>query len=152
MKPKFVFGIGLIIVAVAAVMVFTIMGNSSTEVQVNDLLAKQRAGQVAPDRSFKLIGWVVGDSILYDPNTLHLEFDLVHAREDLFVNVPSEQRIRVVYRGVKPDTLVHEARAIVTGKVNSDGRFYAGNSPDALLLQCPTKYEDAAREASRSSR
>lgn len=149
MKPKFVFGIGLIIAAVIAVMVFTIMGNSSMEVQVNDLLAKQRAGQIAPDRSLKLIGWVVGDSIVYDPNSLHLEFDVVHAREDLAANLPDTQRVRVVYRGVKPDTLMHEARAIVTGKVNSDGKFYAGNSSDALLLQCPTKYENAAKAASK---
>ncbi len=149
MKPKFVFGIGLIIAAVIAVMVFTIMGNSSMEVQVNDLLARQRAGQIAPDRSLKLIGWVVGDSIVYDPNSLHLEFDVVHAREDLAANLPDAQRVRVVYRGVKPDTLMHEARAIVTGKVNSDGKFYAGNSPDALLLQCPTKYENTAKEASK---
>jgi cytochrome c-type biogenesis protein CcmE len=49
--------------------------------------------------------------------------------------------VRVAYKGVKPDTLVHEASAIVTGKLNADGKFHAGNSPDALLLQCPTKYE-----------
>lgn len=149
MKPKFLIGIGLIVVAVIAVMVFTIMGNSSTEVQVNDLLTKQRSGELTADRSFKLIGWVVGDSIVYDPNTLHLEFDLVHSREDLVSNLGAAERVRVVYRGVKPDTLVNEARAIVTGKVNGDGKFYAGNSPDSLLLQCPTKYEDMAKEASR---
>jgi len=148
MKAKFLIGISLILTAVIAVMAFTIVGNSSTEVQVHDLLAKQRAGQIAPDRSLKLVGWVVGDSIVYDPNSLRLEFDLVHAREDLFANLANAERVRVVYRGVKPDTLVNEARAIVTGKLNSDGRFYAGNSPDALLLQCPTKYENAAKEAS----
>lgn len=149
MKPKFLIGIGLIVVAVIAVMVFTIMGNSSTEVQVNDLLTKQRSGELTADRSFKLIGWVVGDSIVYDPNTLHLEFDLVHSREDLVSNLGTAERVRVVYRGVKPDTLVNEARAIVTGKVNGDGKFYASNSSDSLLLQCPTKYEDMAKEASR---
>jgi len=91
---------------------------------------------------------VVGDSIVYDPNSLHLEFDLVHTREELFEKLPNAERVRVVYRGVKPDTLVNEARAIVTGKLNGDGKFYAGNSPDSLLLQCPTKYENAAKEAS----
>lgn len=149
MKPKFLVGIGLILAAVAAVMVFTIAGNSSMEVQVNDLLAKQRAGQIAADRSLKLTGWVVGDSIAYDPNSLKLEFDVVDTREDLVYNLASAERVRVVYEGVKPDTLMHEARAIVTGKVNGDGKFHAGNSPDALLLQCPTKYEDAAKEASQ---
>jgi cytochrome c-type biogenesis protein CcmE len=147
MKPKFLVGIGLILAAVAAVMVFTIAGNSSMEVQVNDLLAKQRAGEIAADRSLKLTGWVVGDSIAYDPNSLKLEFDVVDTREDLVYNLANAERVRVVYEGVKPDTLMHEARAIVTGKVNGDGKFHAGNSPDALLLQCPTKYEDMPAEA-----
>lgn len=149
MKPKFLIGIGLIVAAVIAVMTFTIVGNSSMEVQVNDLLARQQKGEITADRSLKLTGWVVGDSIAYDPNTLKLEFDLVNTREDLIHNLGNAQRMRVVYQGIKPDTLIHEARAIVTGKVNGDGKFHAGNSPDALLLQCPTKYEDMAKEASR---
>jgi len=49
----------------------------------------------------------------------------------------------VVYQGVKPDTLVNEAGAIVTGKLGADGKFYAGQSQDALMLQCPTKYQSA---------
>ncbi len=148
MKPKFLIGIGLILAAVIAVMAFTIMGNSSMEVDVNNLVARQKAGEIAADRSLKLTGWVVGDSIVYDPNSLKLEFDVVNTREDLVNNLPNAQRLRVAYTGVKPDTLVHEARAIVTGKISSDGKFHAGNSPDALLLQCPTKYETMAEEAS----
>jgi cytochrome c-type biogenesis protein CcmE len=150
MKPKFLIGIGAIFVAVIAVMAFTIMGNSSMEVQVNDLLAQEKSGADLSQRSLKLTGWVVGDSIAYDPNTLHLEFDVVHSREDLVNNLPNTQRVRVVYQGVRPDTLVNEARAIVTGKVNSsDGKFHAGSSPDALLLQCPTKYENVDQQASK---
>jgi cytochrome c-type biogenesis protein CcmE len=146
MKPKFLIGIGLIFAAVIAVMAFTVMGNSSMEVKVNDLLTKQQAGQLNADRSLKLTGLVVGDSITYDPNSLKLEFDVVNDRDQLVNNLSSAQRVRVVYQGVKPDTLVHEAHAIVTGKL-VDGKFHAGNSPDALLLQCPTKYDDAAKEA-----
>lgn len=149
MKPKFLIGIGVIVVAVVAVMAFTIMGNSSMEVQVNDLIAKRETGQIAADRSLKLTGWVVGDSIVYDPATLRLEFDVVDSRQDLVSNLSNAQRVRVVYQGVKPDTLVNEARAIVTGKINGDGKFQAGSSPDALLLQCPTKYETAAEQASK---
>lgn len=149
MKPKFLIGIGLIVVAVIAVMAFTIMGNSSMEVKVNDLLAKRQSGELSTDRSLKLTGWVVGDSISYDPNSLKLEFDVVNDREALVNNLTGAQRVRVVYQGVKPDTLVNEARAIVTGKLSADGKFQAGNSPDALLLQCPTKYENAAKQASK---
>ncbi len=147
MKPKFLIGIGLIVAAVVAVMAFTIMGNSSMEVKVNDLKAQAAAGTLTPDRSLKLTGVVVGDSVMYDPNTLKLEFDVVHDRDALVNNLNSAQRVRVVYTGVKPDTLVNEAHAIVTGKLSSDGKFHAGNSPDALLLQCPTKYDNMAKEA-----
>jgi len=45
----------------------------------------------------------------------------------------------VVYIGVKPDLLKHEAQAIVTGHLGADGIFYA----DELLLKCPTRYEEA---------
>jgi len=48
MKPKFMLGISLILTAVIAVMAFTVVGNSSMEVQVGELLAKQRAGQITP--------------------------------------------------------------------------------------------------------
>ncbi len=148
MKPKFLIGIGLIVAAVIAVMAFTIVGNSSMEVKVNDLKAQEAAGTLMPDRSLKLTGIVVGDSVTYDPNSLKLEFDVVHDRDALISNLASAQRVRVVYTGVKPDTLVNEAHAIVTGKVGADGKFHAGNSPDALLLQCPTKYDNAAKEVS----
>jgi cytochrome c-type biogenesis protein CcmE len=148
MKPKFVIGIGVIVAAVVAVMAFTIAGNASTEVKVNDLMAQKSAGAVT-DRSFKLTGIVVGDSIVYDPATLNLQFDLVHSREDLHTNLANAQRVRVTYTGVKPDTLVNEATAIVTGKVGANGLFVTNDSPDALLLQCPTKYEEAAKSASR---
>lgn len=145
MKPKFVIGIGLIIGAVIAVMAFTILNNNSQEVKVNDLL-KQTAGGVVPDRSFKVTGVVVGDSIVYDQITNQLEFDIVHSREDLHDNLATAGRVRVKYRGVRPDTLVNEATAIVTGRIDPNGHLVAANSPDALLLQCPTKYENAAKQ------
>jgi cytochrome c-type biogenesis protein CcmE len=148
MKPKFLIGIGLILAAIAAVMVFTIIGNSSMEVKVNDLLAQKASNPNIGERSLKLTGFVVGDSVVYDPNSLNLEFDVVNTREDLIHNLATAQRVRVAYKGVKPDTLVHEASAIVTGKLNADGKFHAGSSPDALLLQCPTKYE-AMKEATK---
>lgn len=146
MKPKFLIGIGLIVVAVVAVMAFSILGNSSLEVQVNELLAQKNSGIDLSQRSLRLTGVVVGDSVVYDSNSLHLEFDVVHSRDDLVNNLAKAQRLRLVYKGVKPDTLVNEAHAIATGKLGPDGKFYVGNSPDALLLQCPTKYENASKQ------
>ncbi len=148
MKPKFLIGIGLILVAIFAVMGFAIAGNSNLEVQVNDIQAQKAQGVDLTQRALKLTGVVVGDSITYDPSTLHLEFDVVNSRDDLVSNLANAPRVRVVFQGVKPDTLVNEAHAIVTGKMGADGKFHAGQSPDALLLQCPTKYENADTTAS----
>jgi cytochrome c-type biogenesis protein CcmE len=39
---------------------------------------------------------------------------------------------------------VHEAQAIITGKMTSDGVFYA----DEVLLKCPSKYEEVSPEKS----
>lgn len=148
MKPKFLIGIGVILVAIFAVMGFAIAGNSNLEVQVNDIEAQKAQGVDLTQRALKLTGVVVGDSIAYDASTLHLEFDVVNSRDDLVSNLAKAPRIRVVFQGVKPDTLVNEAHAIVTGKMGADGKFHAGQSPDALLLQCPTKYQNADTTAS----
>ncbi len=147
MKPRFVIGFGVILVAIAAMMVFTISANSNLEVKVNDLVAEQARGADLSERVLKLTGMVVGESIVYDPATFHLQFDLVNSRDELANNLAAAPRITVVYRGVKPDTLVNEAQAIVTGKLAADGKFHAGNSPDALMLQCPTRYENAEAAA-----
>ena len=143
MKPKFIIGIGIIMVAVIAVMGFAIAGNSSMEVAVNDVVAQRAQGVDLSQRALKLTGVVVGDSITYDSSALHLEFDVVNSRDDLMSNSAKAPRVRVVYQGVKPDTLVNEAHAIVTGKLAADGKFHAGQSQDALMLQCPTKYQSA---------
>ena len=143
MKPKFIIGIGIIIVAVIAIMGFAVAGNSSMEVAVNDVVAQRAQGVDLTQRSLKLTGVVVGDSIQYDAGTLHLEFDVVNSRDDLMANGAKAPRQRVVYQGVKPDTLVNEAHAIVTGKLSGDGKFYAGQAQDSLMLQCPTKYQSA---------
>lgn len=118
------------------------------EVQVNDVVAQRLQGVDLSQRVLKLTGVVVGDSIVYEPSSLHLEFDVVNSREDLVGSPAKTPRLRVVYQGVRPDTLVNEAHAIVTGKLSADGKFYAGQAQDSLMLQCPTKYQ-SAQTASR---
>jgi cytochrome c-type biogenesis protein CcmE len=97
---------------------------------------------------------VLGESIQYDPQSLTLQFTVVHMPGDNkqidaegglaavlhnAVNDPTLPRMDVIYVGVRPDLLQHEAQAIMTGKLGDDGFFYA----DELLLKCPTKYEEA---------
>ena len=58
------------------------------------------------------------------------------------VNDASRQRMDVVYYGVMPDLLQHEAQAIMTGKLSEDGIFHV----EELLLKCPTRYDEVVPE------
>ena len=79
---------------------------------------------------------MIGDTIQYDPSTLTLTFEVAHVpaeqaeledegglAEALHEAVidPSRARMTVVYVGVKPDLLRHEAQAIVTGSLGAAG-------------------------------
>ncbi len=109
----------------------------------------------------RVSGAVLGESITYEPETLELSFTVVHmpADNDLVndegglaaalhaaVIDESRSRMEVVYVGVKPDLLRHEAQAILTGEMGEDGVFYANE----LLLRCPTRYEESIPNQSES--
>jgi len=57
-------------------------------------------------------------------------------------NDPTLPHLDVVYEGVRPDLLKHEAQAIMTGSLGADGVFYA----EELLLKCPSRYEEGVPE------
>ena len=109
--------------------------------------------QAAAGRSLRVSGAVLGETIQYDTRTLTITFEMAHISNDaadieaagglaqalhnatLDADLP---RMTVVYVGPKPDLLKNEAQAIVTGKLGTDGIFYA----DELLLKCPTRYDE----------
>jgi cytochrome c-type biogenesis protein CcmE len=84
----------------------------------------------------RISGRVIGDSILYDVQALRLEFDVVDDLAD------QANPLHIVYIGPKPDLMQHEAQAIINGKWQDDGIFYAHDRADSLLLKCPTRYEE----------
>jgi cytochrome c-type biogenesis protein CcmE len=153
-RGKFIIG-GLLILATV---IFLIVSSTAAGVQyystVDELFAQ---GEAAVGRPSQVIGAVIGDTIEYDAEELTLTFTVAHMPADndiledegglaaaLFdaVNDPTRTKMQVVYYGVKPDLLQHEAQAIVTGELGEDGIFYA----DELLLKCPSKYEEASPE------
>jgi cytochrome c-type biogenesis protein CcmE len=87
-------------------------------------------------RNLRVSGFVVGDSIAYNPQSSSLSFNIVDSHEDLTSTVKVDA-LKIVYTGPKPDLLQNEAQAIAEGKLNSEGTFVANN----LLLKCPTRYE-----------
>lgn len=155
-RAKFIIGGLLIIAAVIYLIVSSTQASAQYFLTVDELNAK---GSSVAGRDLRVSGAVIGDTIQYDPQTLTLAFTIAHVPGDNkdiedggglaavlheAVVDPTREQLQVVYIGVKPDLLRHEAQAIMTGQVDANGVFHA----DELLLKCPTKYEDAVPEQS----
>jgi cytochrome c-type biogenesis protein CcmE len=153
-RTKFIIGGLLIIAAVIYLIVSSTQNNSQYYLTVEELIQRK---QEMVGRDVRISGVVLGDTIQYDPQSLHLSFTVAHIPGDNkeiekqggLANVlhaasldASLPRLRVVYNDVKPDLLKNEAQAIMTGKLGADGIFYASE----LLLKCPTRYEEALPE------
>jgi len=155
---KFVIG-GLLILGAVVFLIWNAASSTSEFFMTVDELNAKSSDIV--DKNLRVSGAVIGDTIQYDPQTLTLTFEVAHVPADgpeietegglaeaLYqaVNDPSRARMTVVYIGVKPDLLRHEAQAIVTGHLGTDGIFHA----DELLLKCPTRYEEAVPDQAGS--
>jgi len=105
-------------------------------------------------KTVRISGAVLGDTIAYDSQNLQLNFTIVNIPEEYedlartlydAVNNPDATRLPIFMDNeVMPDLLQHEAQAILTGYIDSDGVFYASE----LLLKCPSRYEEAAPDQS----
>lgn len=158
-KNKFIIGGVLILAAVVYLIASSTQASAEYFMTVDELKAE---GAAALNKSVRLSGAVLGDTIQYDASTLTLTFEIAHVPGDNAeiealgglavvlheaVSDPSRARIKVVYEGVMPDLLRNEAQAIMTGKLGEDGVFHA----EELLLKCPTKYEEAVPEQAASN-
>ena len=150
-RNKFIIGGVLILAAVVYLIASSTQASAEYFMTVDELNAE---GSSAINKSVRLSGAVIGDTIQYDASTLTLTFEVAHVPGDNAeieaqgglaavlheaVMDTSRARIKVQYEGVMPDLLRNEAQAIMTGKLGDDGVFHA----EELLLKCPTKYEEA---------
>lgn len=153
-RLKFVVGGILIIAAVAYLIISSTQASAEYFLTVDEVAER---GDSVMGRDLRISGAVIGETIEYDSQDLKLTFTMANIPGDnkdieaqgglaavlnKAVNDPNANRLQVVYIGVKPDLLRHEAQAIMTGELGEDGIFYA----DELLLKCPTKYEEAIPE------
>ncbi|KAA3643541.1 MAG: cytochrome c maturation protein CcmE [Chloroflexi bacterium] len=151
-RSKFILGGLLLLVAVVYLIVSSTIAGAQYFFTVDELMTRTDDVVGSP---LRVSGAVIGETIDYDPDTLTLKFTVAHMPGDqalldeegglaealyTAVNDPDRTRMEVVYVGVKPDLLRHEAQAIMAGTMGEDGVFYA----DELLLKCPTRYEEAA--------
>ena len=143
---------GLVIaVALIALLIATTRSSTQYFLTVSEL---QSGETDMTGRNVRMSGVVLGDTIVYDPQTLDLTFEVAQIPGDhRVINEmggmavvlekaaadPTLPRITIHYNGVKPDLLKHEAQAIVSGSLDVNGIFQAKE----LLLKCPSKYESA---------
>lgn len=150
-RVKFIIGGVLIIAAIVYLIISSTKANAQYFFTIDELKSR---GQSVLGQNVRISGAVIGDSILYNPQSLSLSFlianvpadnKLIEAQGGLAavlhdaVTDPTRTRMQAVFVGPKPDLLRDEAQAIMTGHIGDDGVFYA----DELLLKCPTKYEEA---------
>jgi len=155
-RLKFIIGGLMIIAAIAYLIISSTQANAQYFLTIDEL--NSRAASIA-GREIRVSGAVLGDSIQYDSQNLVLKFRVAHVPGDnkdieaqgglaavlhAAVTDTNRSHMDVVYTGVKPDLLRHEAQAIMTGHMGEDGIFYANE----LLLKCPTKYEESVPQQS----
>ena len=145
--------IAVLVIAIALIALLIATTRSSTQYFLT--VSELQSGETdMTGRNVRMSGVVLGDTIVYDPQTLDLTFEVAQIPGDHRVIKemggmavvlekaaadPTLPRITIHYNGVKPDLLKHEAQAIVSGSLDANGVFLAKE----LLLICPSKYESA---------
>ncbi len=157
-RMKFIIGGLLIIAAIIYLIISATQANAQYFLTIRELNAK---GNSIVGQQVRVSGAVMGDSIKYDSQNLVLTFNVANVPGDnneidkagglaavlhQAVIDPNAPRLKVVYKGVRPDLLKNEAQAIMTRHMGQDGVFYA----DELLLKCPSKYQEAVPNQTKS--
>ena len=123
-QKKWLIG-GIIAALTAGYLVFTAASGSAAY-----YVTIQEAQDQGPSRrNVRISGTIVGESIVWEPRDLLLQFDIVD----------ESGRMSVVYNGARPDMFRDQAELVVEGKLSPEGIFEART----LVLKCPSKYEEA---------
>lgn len=121
---------GLVIVAAIVLFLYTTTRSNAQYFLSVQELRERNAEMVGKDA--RISGIVVPDTITYDSQTLHLEFDIVDR------DSTNLEPLRIVMDGEPlPDQMKDEAEAIAEGRLNADGTFQA----ETLMMKCASKYE-----------
>jgi len=140
-------------VVIAGALLFLIFNATRANTQYFQTVAEILAqADGASDRTYRVSGAVVGETIVYDTETETLRFTIADVPASMdeveqqgglaavlhqAVVDPENLRLEVVYSGPVPDLMRDEAQAILTGTMGADGKFHA----EELLLKCPSKYD-----------
>ncbi len=147
-RLKFLIGGGLILASVIYLLVSGTLQGARYFITVDDLL---KDGAYL-GKTVRISGAVDGESIEYDSENAIIRFEIVNIPsqfDDLASALraaladPAASRLSILVEDEAiPDLLQHEAQAILTGALEVDGIFHAGE----LLLKCPSRFEETSPE------
>ncbi|HUA34887.1 MAG TPA: cytochrome c maturation protein CcmE [Candidatus Binataceae bacterium] len=138
-KPRFIIGVGVIVAAIAYLIITSIRNTSEYYLTVPEVSA--RATELA-GQSLRVAGRVKAGTIGWDPSTLTLKFAIypIPGAPGEGVKPVAESEpptFRVVSAGEpKPDMFAPDRDVIVEGKLGSDGVINATQ----VMTSCPSKY------------
>ena len=124
MKKRYLIGGGIIILAVAYLIIISLNSSVSYYLTVSELMDKSSELENA---NVRVIGKIVDDSIQWNAEDIELEFEISEGGKTL----------TVVYNGAKPAGFEPSSDILVEGKYRSDQAF----SANQLIMRCPSKYE-----------
>ncbi|WP_210365894.1 cytochrome c maturation protein CcmE [Bacillus sp. REN3] len=114
---------------IAAAIVFLLMaatpGSSGVELKLKDLLENQEKYK---DDFVTVEGLLIEESIVWNSSDIELKFDIKDNEEN---------KLHVIYNGVKPDNFSEGVIVILQGHVDKKDTFIA----ESVKTRCPSKYE-----------
>jgi cytochrome c-type biogenesis protein CcmE len=122
-RTKVFLGIGLIVVALGALMFIGLSKSQTYYVTLKELVDQPTA---RAEQQLRVNGKLIGASVSFDPGQVLLKFQLSDGQRSL----------PVVYKGVRPGSFEDGVEVLVEGRYR-DGVFTAEN----VLTKCPSKYE-----------
>jgi cytochrome c-type biogenesis protein CcmE len=139
-KLRFVLGVGLVMAAVAYLIITAIQSTSEYYLTVNEVRARETE---LMGQSLRVAGRVKPHTIRWDPTTLTLKFTMMPlpqvAGKAMVEPVAADPPLlfNVVARGEpKPDMLADGRDVIVEGRLRTPSQFEASQ----VLTKCPSKY------------
>jgi cytochrome c-type biogenesis protein CcmE len=123
-RLKFLIGGLIVVLVIGYLIVSAARGSAAYYLTVQELHQEGTS-----PRNVRVAGYVVGESIVWEPREQRLTFDITD----------TSGRLSVVYSGARPDMFRDEAEVVVEGKLGPEGVFEART----MMLKCPSKYEEA---------
>ena len=124
MKKRYLFGGGILLVAIAYLLYLSFGSSVSYYVTVSEFFA---GGTELHDTNVRVAGKIADTPVYWNAQDLELRFTITEGGDTMTVS----------YQGAKPSGFQSGANILVEGKYHSDGIFRASQ----LILKCPSKYE-----------